>query len=70
MLVFIVGTDAIIAELYFISGSLNIDVNRCIVIQNEKRIWFAFSVKNFSPSQPSGSDFSFFVIVSLQFCWS
>lgn len=60
MLVFIVGSDTIIAEHYFISGSLNVDVNRCIVIKNEKRIWFANSNKNlFTLSTFRGLIFSF-----------
>lgn len=53
MLVFIVGCDAIIAEHYFISGSLNTVVNRCIVIKNEKRTWSA----SFNPLDFEGVNF-------------
>lgn len=42
----IVGSDTVIAERSFVSGSLNIDVNKCIVIKNKKRILFASFNRN------------------------
>jgi len=59
VLVFIVGSDTIIAEHYFISGNLNIDVNRCVVIKNEKRIWFASFSKNLFTLNFQGVNFFF-----------